>query len=96
MDKILVAGATGYLGMYIVQNLLEREICTTVLVRDPLKFKDLKQQVTIIEAEVTNPSSLLNCCDGIDVVISTLGITKQKDGLSYMEVDFQANLNLLN
>ena len=28
-------------------------------------------------------------------VISTVGITKQKDGLTYMDVDYQANLNLL-
>jgi uncharacterized protein YbjT (DUF2867 family) len=29
-------------------------------------------------------------------VISSVGITRQKDGLTYMDVDYQANLNLLN
>ncbi len=31
----------------------------------------------------------------MDVVISCLGITRQQDGLGYLDVDYQANLNLL-
>lgn len=96
MNKILVAGATGYLGMHIVKNLTEKKINTTALVRNPSKLNDLKLPITVLKAEVTNPSTLKNCCENIDVVISSLGITKQTDGLSYMDVDFQANLNLLN
>ena len=39
---------------------------------------------------------LKNICENIDVVISTIGITRQKDGLTYMDVDFQANANLID
>ena len=39
--------------------------------------------------------TLNGICDGIDVVISSIGITKQKDGLTYMDVDYQGNMNLL-
>jgi uncharacterized protein YbjT (DUF2867 family) len=35
-------------------------------------------------------------CKDIDIVFSALGITKQKDGLTYMEVDYQGNKNILN
>ena len=97
MERILVAGATGYLGKYIVENLAERNFNTTVLVRNPTKFENFGVPVNrLLQAEVTNQSTLKNCCDGIDTVISTLGITRQTDGLSYMDVDYQANLNLLN
>ena len=97
MERILVAGATGYLGKYIVENLAERNFNTTVLVRNPTKFENFGIPVNrLLQAEVTNQSTLINCCDGIDTVISTLGITRQTDGLSYMDVDYQANLNLLN
>ena len=97
MEKILVAGATGYLGKYIVKTLVDRKIHTTVLVRNPTKFKTFGIPVdSLVQAEVTNQSTLEGCCNGIDVVISTLGITRQTDGLSYMDVDYQANLNLLN
>ena len=41
------------------------------------------------------PDSIRESCKDIDVVISTVGITRQKDGLTYMDVDYQANMNLL-
>lgn len=70
---------------------------TKVLVRNPKKFKESGINVEkIIKAEVTDKSTLTDCCKGIDAIISSIGITKQKDGLSYMDVDFQANLNLLD
>lgn len=96
MDKILIAGATGYLGHYITQELKQQDYYTKVLVRNPEKFEEYGIQVEeIVQAEITDKSTLKNCCKGIDIVISSVGITKQKDGLSYMDVDYQANLNLL-
>jgi uncharacterized protein YbjT (DUF2867 family) len=49
----------------------------------------------IVKAEVTRPETLEGVCMGVETVISTIGITRQKDGLSYMDVDYQANINLL-
>lgn len=96
MDKILIAGATGYLGNYITQELKRQDYYTKVLVRNPDKFEQYGIQVEeIVQAEITDKSTLKNCCKGIDIVISSVGITKQKDGLTYMDVDYQANLNLL-
>ena len=40
--------------------------------------------------------ALAGFCKNIDVVISTVGITRQKDGLTYMDVDFQSNVNLID
>ncbi len=45
--------------------------------------------------EVTRPETLAGLCDGIDVVFSSIGITRQKDGLTFRDVDYQGNLNLL-
>ena len=67
------------------------------MVRNAEKLKKLNAGVDeIFEAEITKPLSLVNCCNGIDTVITSVGITRQKDGLTYMDVDYQANLNLLN
>jgi uncharacterized protein YbjT (DUF2867 family) len=96
MNKVLVAGATGYLGKHIVKNLVDREINTIALIRTTSNFSQLDLPVNVIRAEVTDASTLKNCCDEIDTIISTIGITRQVDGLSYMDVDYQANLNLLN
>ena len=45
--------------------------------------------------EITDPNSLSGICKEIDIVFSSVGITKQKDGLTYMDVDYQGNVNLL-
>ena len=96
MKRILLAGATGYLGSYIAGELLKRDYQVTVIARNPEKLKQKNIDANeIIEVEITQPESMKNCCEKIDVVISTVGITRQKDGLTYMGVDFQANLNLL-
>jgi uncharacterized protein YbjT (DUF2867 family) len=96
MNRVLLAGATGYLGGYIAKELLKRSYPVTALARNPEKLKQNKIVVTeILKREITKPDSIKNCCKNVDVVISTVGITRQKDGLTYMDVDYQANMNLL-
>jgi uncharacterized protein YbjT (DUF2867 family) len=96
MEKVLIAGATGYLGKYISQELTNQHYYTKVLVRNPKKFKNFGISVNeIIQAQITDKSSLEGVCKNVNVVISSVGITRQKDGLTYMDVDYQANLNLL-
>jgi uncharacterized protein YbjT (DUF2867 family) len=99
MEKVLLAGATGYLGGHILKELIRRGINTTIIVRKAnrisIELRD-HEQINIVEAEVTRPETISNSCREIDTVISTVGITKQKDGLTYMDVDYQANLNLLH
>lgn len=96
MRRVLLAGITGYLGSYIAKTLQERAYSVKAIVRNPdkLKKKNIVPDETLI-AELTRPESIKGCCKSVDVVISTVGITRQKDGLSYMDVDYQANMNLL-
>ncbi len=98
MSKILLAGATGYLGGYLLQELIRRNIPTRAIVRSPRKLASISADPDLLEvksAEVTQPESISGCCEGVDTLISSVGITRQKDGLTYMDVDYQANLNLL-
>ena len=92
--KVLVAGSTGYLGKHILKELESRGIGFKAIARNPSKLPDLNNG-QVLKAEVTIPSSLSGICDGFDVVISSVGITRQKNGLTYKDVDYQANLNLL-
>ena len=95
-EKVLVAGASGYLGSYVTQELLRRGINTKILVRNKNKININHEKLEVIEAEVTKPETLSDRLTGVDVVISTVGITRQKEGLTYMDVDYQANANLLS
>lgn len=92
---VLVAGATGYLGRYFVAEYMQREGWTVIaVVRNKAKASSLNAD-TLIEAEVTKPETLSRIMDGVDVVISAVGITRQRDGVTYQDVDYQANMNLL-
>lgn len=96
MKKNLLAGATGYLGGFIAKELINRGIYFRAIARNKksLESKGILANEVIV-SELTKPETIYNCCTGIDTVISTVGITRQKDGLTYMDVDYQANLNLL-
>jgi len=94
MKNILVAGATGYLGNFILEELKKKKYKITAIARNPDKLKNHSVD-QVIQAEVTQPETLDGICSKIDCIISTIGITRQKDGLTYMDVDYQANVNLL-
>lgn len=95
-NNVLLAGATGYLGGFLLKVLIERKNQVVAILRNPDSLQnDHENYLEIKQAQVTRPETLRDICKGIDTVISTLGITRQKDGLTYMDVDYQANLNLL-
>jgi len=97
MKNVLIAGATGYLGKYLVKEAKKQGYWVRALARNTKKLDDLKNNIDeVFEGEVTKPESLTGICDNIDVVISSIGITRQKDGLTYMDVDYQGNKNLLD
>lgn len=97
MKKVLIAGATGYLGYYVVQELKKRNYWIRVLIRkeeQKEKFKNINVDEFFV-GEVTKPKTIKDVTKGIDWVFTSIGITRQKDGLTYMDVDYQGNLNLL-
>ncbi len=94
MKSVFVAGATGYLGRHLCAEYGRRGWYVTALVRDAARAGDLTADAVVV-AEATRPGTLSGLMDGADLVVSALGITRQADGPSYRDVDFQANLNLL-
>jgi uncharacterized protein YbjT (DUF2867 family) len=96
MKKVLVAGATGYLGGFVAKEFKRRGHFIRALARNPEKSENLKGYIDeIFIGEVTDSNSLRGICKDINIVFSSIGITKQKDGLTYMDVDYQGNKNLL-
>ncbi|EJD6498100.1 SDR family oxidoreductase [Providencia rettgeri] len=96
MKKVLVAGATGYLGQYLVAELKKQGYWVRALVRRQNQQGLVASADHIYVGEVTEPNTLHGVTEGIDVVISAVGITRQKEGLTYMDVDYQGNINLLD
>jgi len=94
--RVLVAGATGYLGQFLVKELTKRNFDVRVLIRKETQ-KDLFIDIDdFFIGGITEPKSLRGICKNIDWVFTSVGITRQKDNLTYMDVDYQGNAYLLN
>lgn len=92
MNWMLVAGATGYLGKHVVTEGKRRGYFVRALVRPGKAVADADE---VVEAQATEMGALAGLCDGVDAVFSSLGITRQTDKATYMDVDYGANHNLL-
>ena len=95
--RILVVGATGYLGKFIVKEFKKQGYWIRALSRGSRQIEPARRYIDeLFLGEATQPETLTGICKNIDIVFSSLGITKQKDGLTYMDVDYQGNKNILN
>ncbi len=94
MKRVLIAGATGYLGRHLCAAYKQRGWHVTALVRKKSANTDLPADVMLV-AEATWPETLNGTMTDIDLVVSALGITRQADGVGYWDVDYKANVNLL-
>lgn len=96
MKRVLVAGATGYLGRFVAMEFKSRGYFVRAMARSTGKLDPIRDSLDeVVQAEITRPDTLERVCDGIDIVFSSVGITKQKDGLTFRDVDYQGNRNLL-
>ncbi|MDN5796054.1 MAG: SDR family oxidoreductase [Intrasporangium sp.] len=95
-QRVLVAGATGYLGRNLVSALLDAGCRVRVLVRRPEQADTFPGEVDAFVGQVTDPATLTGVTDEIDMVFSALGITRQRDGVKYLDVDYRGNLALLH
>lgn len=94
--KIVLAGAFGKLGSDILKALVREGhtvIAVDLIIRD---IPEIEGKYTAKKIDVTNAGSLTGLCEGIDAVITTVGLTATSATLTNYEIDYQGNLNLLN
>lgn len=103
--RVLVAGCTGYLGKFVVREFKARGYTVRALTRSkerlaepgPFTAPAVDEFVDeVFVGEVTRPETLAHAFDDVDVVFSSVGISRQRDGLTFDQVDFQANKNLID
>ncbi len=104
--KVLVAGASGYLGRHVVKELKDQGFWVRALIREK-SLKKIQDEGPFLEppisslvddlfiGEATKKETLKGVAKGINVIFSSLGITRQKDPVGFWEVDYQGNKNLL-
>jgi uncharacterized protein YbjT (DUF2867 family) len=94
--RVLVAGATGYLGGHVCREFQRRHHIVRALVRkreQQAVVREFADEVVI--GQVTSPETVRDTMSQVDAVFSSIGITRQRDGLTYEDVDYRGNLNLL-
>ncbi len=104
-ERVLVAGATGYLGKFTVRAFKERGYWVRALTRSEERLREPGPFTApgigpddvdeVFVGEITEPDTLDGLMDGIDIVFSCVGISRQRDGLTFEEVDYQCNHTLI-
>lgn len=106
VEAVLVAGATGYLGKYAVRAFKEHGYYVRVLTRSverlhapgpftaPALTPDDYDDLYL--GEITELETLGGLLEDIDCVFSSIGISRQRDGLTFEQVDYQCNKNLVD
>ena len=71
MNRVLVTGATGFVGTHLLPALLERGVECRCLARSPERAEALPDdpRVTCVVGDITAPDSLAGVADGCDTVI---------------------------
>ena len=93
--KVVLAGAYGNLGADIFRSLV-KEGHEVVALDMAQRDIGVDNNFTFTKVDVTKPETLKGTCDGADVVITTVGLTKTSATVTNYEIDYQGNLNLLN
>ncbi|MBQ1482942.1 MAG: NAD(P)H-binding protein [Erysipelotrichaceae bacterium] len=94
--KVLLAGAFGNLGFEILKALTNEKY--EVIAAD-LKEKEnngLEGKYVFKAIDATDPKTLSGICDGVDTVITTMGLTTSSKKFTAYDIDYQGNLNLYN
>lgn len=92
--KVLLAGAFGNLGFEILKTLAETG---HEIIAADLREKEnngLEGKYTFKAIDATNPKTLEGLCDGVDIVITTMGLTTASTKFTAYDIDYQGNMNL--
>lgn len=107
MDKglVVIAGGTGYIGKFAIIAFKQAGYRVRVITRDeariaapgPFHAPGVSEYCDeVVIGEVTKPETLAGVMDGASVVFSSVGISRQRDMLTFEQVDYQANKNLID
>lgn len=104
--RVLVAGATGYVGKFVVREFKARGYWVRALTRSEERLRargpftapaiGVDDVDEVFVGELTKPATLAGVMDGIDIVFSSVGISRQRDRLTFEQVDHQCNKTLID
>lgn len=94
--NILITGATGFIGSYVLQLLLKAEHHVNALVRDTSELS-LHPGLKIFKGDITSEDDVHKSMNGCDIIIhlAALVSTTAEDRKEFFRINFQGTENLL-
>lgn len=92
--KVAIAGAFGHLGYDILKQSVEKKYETVAL---DIKEKEVPEKggYHFHAIDATKKETLEGTLEGVDVLISTVGLVSKNATVTNYDVDYQGNMNLL-
>lgn len=98
MDKILITGASGFIGSFIVEQALDRGMEVWAAVRGSSSRRWLNdERINFIELDLASPERLSEQLSGhrFDYVVHAAGVTKCLDRTDFMTVNLDGTKHLV-
>jgi len=97
---VLVTGATGFVGPYLVRELLKKEAKVIVLIKDnAANLARFEDHITMINGDIVEQGSLKNVMDSVNIVFHLAAISNVNYAIAHPKETFEINatgtLNLL-
>ncbi len=95
--RLLVTGATGFLGSHIAEELAQEGHTVRVLVRNT-SDRSFLSGIEVQEAlgDVTQPDTLTAAVEGMEAVVHAAGLVKARSAQEFQAVNAQGTANLLS
>ena len=97
--KIAVFGGTGFVGSYIIDNLIENQYTPRILVREKSKKKIISaDKCEVVIGDIFDEEAIREVLNGVDAVIYTIGLIREFPslGVTFEKLHFEGAVKCMD